>query len=93
MQQKVKVLPPELLATHADWTSRAAGFAPVAVPPPIENVSASAAIVAAINAQVAEGHAMYGERLAQTASHVAEAAVRFVFADEDASAAIRAVQP
>lgn len=82
MQDLFLIAPPEVLAAHGEWMGQAAEFAGVAVPPPVMNVSASAAAVAACHAQVAEGHAQFGERLFRTASTVRESTIRFLAADE-----------
>jgi hypothetical protein len=89
----LRVAAPELLATHADWTGKAATFAGVAVPPPVASVSASAAAVATIHAQVAEGHAMFGKRLAETAAHVQRATIGYVAIDEKNASSIGEVAP
>jgi hypothetical protein len=91
--KNLRVAAPELLATHADWTGKAATFAGVAVPPPVASVSASAAAVAAIHAQVAEGHAVFGKRLADTATHVQRAAIGYVATDEENASSIGEVAP
>jgi hypothetical protein len=85
------VAPAELLATHADWDAKAATFTGTAIPPPVTAVCASAAAVAAIHVQVAEGHAQWGVRLSETAAHVFQSAMRFVVADEEGTSAVRAV--
>jgi hypothetical protein len=84
----LRVAAPELLTTHADWTAKAAAFAGVAAPRAVASVSASAAAVAAIHARVAETHAMFGQRLAETAAHVQRAAIGYVSTDEDQAAGI-----
>jgi hypothetical protein len=91
--ENIRVDTLELSVTHAEWTGKAATFAGVAAPPQVAFVSASAAAVAAIHAEVAEGHAMFGKRLAETAAHVRRAAVVYAGADEDYASAISEVAP
>jgi hypothetical protein len=93
VQKRFLIAPPDVMAAHADWTTKAAEFPGVAVPPPLTGTTPAAAVIAGMYAQVAEGHAQFGTRLAATAEHVQQACFTFVAVDEENAGRLQSVQP
>lgn len=92
MPKRFLIGPPDVMAAHADWLDRAAEFPAKAMSPPVIGTSPAAAVIGGVYAQVAEGHAQFGTRLAGTALNVQQACFRFIECDEANAARVGAIE-